>query len=706
MLLHAQTQLAAEKQKLPLPGGTHPFLKEKIAKPVVPFALERLPSYGIEPQHRWQQSMRLLADGWIGRAAQIKHPQFYSMLWTRDWTGADYSSAEDAANIAGGYVRLARYVPDSKLALMYQSDWLPQVLKSQMANGYLGAGQTDAVVQHGAFKHSVMDPKIPRYELLNVDLLLESLLWEYEFSGNPAVFEAALKLKDFALQNYLNTPKEPKKDLQTPHWRTICRSLTEMYRYTGDTNILKVLTQYIENQEGALETQFMNKKPDQHMVSTAYALQVAVNMFHYTGNQKLLDNALSGFDNLSNYALQVTGVPTGQEITLPKGCRQYTEHCNTCEWIKVCNGFLSSRGEVRFADAAERCMHNAYFGSKSPDGLSLTYFHTLNQLFATDWTGEYLTNDHEPTGKYIGAYKMRHLPKCCNAMTSKGFAQFVENATMQTPEGELTFVYYGPSTVRAALPNIGPVSIVQDTDYPYEDQVRFTLALNRPAEFPLRFRIPAWCRSARLTVNDEPVDEPLASGTFARINRTWKNGDRINLSFDFPITLDWDKTLAVGKSAGKGAAVVRGPLVYALPIKDEWQYTGTEPAGPKNMNESWNVVMDGKGTAWNIALEINKNKPETSLRTVKLDVPPGSHPWEYPPVGLQVQARLLPDWTLDRISNNPCTPALPLSIKPHGEAFPVTLVPFGFTRLRMTVLPIIDQESVKDEVLVRPVHDT
>lgn len=51
-------------------------------------------------------------------------------------------------------------------------------------------------------------------------------------------------------------------------------------------------------------------------------------------------------------------------------------------------------------------------------------------------------------------------------------------------------------------------------------------------------RIPAWAgRNTKVTVNGKPIDTALTPGTRASIDRTWKDGDRIEPSLDMPLRL-------------------------------------------------------------------------------------------------------------------------------------------------------------------------
>jgi hypothetical protein len=64
------------------------------------------------------------------------------------------------------------------------------------------------------------------------------------------------------------------------------------------------------------------------------------------------------------------------------------------------------------------------------------------------------------------------------------------------------------------------------------------LELSHPERFAVSLRIPAWAgRNTKVTVNGKQVDTVLAPGTWASIDRTWKNGDRIELSLDMPLRL-------------------------------------------------------------------------------------------------------------------------------------------------------------------------
>src|SRR5690606_29361503 len=131
-------------------------------------------------------------------------------------------------------------------------------------------------------------------------------------------------------------------------------------------------------------------------------------------------------------------------------------------------------------------------------------------------------------------------------------------------DGGLAVLSYGPSSARATIGGI-EVEAEQQTSYPFSDEIRIVLRTERPTSFPLHLRIPGWAEGATLKVNGQ--HEALASsGQITRLERLWRTGDAVELIFPAKITRSaWHKQLT---------SLERGPLVFALPIGEEWRKIG------------------------------------------------------------------------------------------------------------------------------------
>jgi DUF1680 family protein len=104
----------------------------------------------------------------------------------------------------------------------------------------------------------------------------------------------------------------------------------------------------------------------------------------------------------------------------------------------------------------------------------------------------------------------------------------------------------------------------QSSVYPWDGKVRLVLEKAPDAEpFGLFLRIPGWVNgSVSIAVNGEPIESGAMSGTYHRIQRKWKNGDRVEMELPMPVRF-MTANPKVQDDRGK-VAVMRGPVVYCL----------------------------------------------------------------------------------------------------------------------------------------------
>ena len=121
---------------------------------------------------------------------------------------------------------------------------------------------------------------------------------------------------------------------------------------------------------------------------------------------------------------------------------------------------------------------------------------------------------------------------------------------------------YGQSMAELTISDLG-LTIRQETQYPWDGNVKLTLALDKSATFKLRLRVPGWCDQWSLKVNQSPVSN-LQSPTngYISIEREWRNGDVIEFNMSMPAQAIYAHP-AVRQMQGR-VALQRGPLVYCV----------------------------------------------------------------------------------------------------------------------------------------------
>ena len=638
------------------------------------------PPKGTTPRGRLRETLEVVEHGWTRRMIQADHPVYSGRLaWDRNW---EQDGVRDDGNVLGLYVirglgKLAWLLPESGAAKYFRGTVLPRMMASRDPDGYIGC--RDAGEHHH-----------PCWEFYAESDALETLLFEHRLTEDPEVAEAARRLSGFLVNDvdYMGGKDYPGMPSLTPSGGRRWDSATALFRgmlqeafaLTGDQRIPARLLYCHSCIREAVHQELKNIK---HMVGVSQTIQAGARMSLLTRDPADLAMALCGAEQIMRVAEQVSGYPVGWERYDTADPRKTTEHCNFVEWPSACRALFSVTGNVRYADWAERSLYNGYWGSKSKDGLSLQYMSAPNQIVLAPWMP---TKDaYDVNTSNHGWLDMQHTPGCCNSFTSEAFPRHVEQAVARGRDGAVAIVYYLPCRFDVPLDKGNALTVKMDTDYPFEDTVRMELQLTEPACFPLELRVPTWTRGVTISVNGSEVDGIIFPGSMHRVEREWRSGDVVEVTFDFPVQLSWHREA----DCVPGAAVQRGPLVYALPVEAHWEYAGKDQPTQDNIAERWHLFPEEEAP-WNVALDLEPGDPERACELIRLPVPAEAKAWQAAPVGLRVRGYRVPGWQMAGPPDKPLTPSMPTreDFVCDSDALDITLVPMGFTNLRMTCLPL------------------
>ena len=70
-----------------------------------------------------------------------------------------------------------------------------------------------------------------------------------------------------------------------------------------------------------------------------------------------------------------------------------------------------------------------------------------------------------------------HTPPCCTGNQARLLPNYIHHMWTQTKDGGLAASMYGPNTVAATVRGGQAVRIEVQTAYPFEEEVRMTIAL-------------------------------------------------------------------------------------------------------------------------------------------------------------------------------------------------------------------------------------
>ncbi|MCA9172469.1 MAG: glycoside hydrolase family 127 protein, partial [Planctomycetales bacterium] len=244
--------------------------------------------------------------------------------------------------------------------------------------------------------------------------------------------------------------------------------------------------------------------------------------------------------------------------------------------------------------------------------------------------------------------------------------------------------------------------VVEETHYPFDESISFTVHVPHAVEFPLYLRMPAWCDDAAVLVNGQPLSGvQLVPGEFARINQEWHDGDRVQLKLPMSIRVRrWEQN-------HQSLSVSYGPLTFSLKIPERLERKDSDataigdskwqPGVDKSQWPSYELHPDG---AWNIGLLIDEQHAEQSFKIVKREWPRDDFPFTAAaaPITMVASGKQIPSWQLDRFGL--CAPLQDSPVKSNEPAQSVTLIPMGAARLRISSFPVIGEGADAHEWLL------
>lgn len=239
----------------------------------------------------------------------------------------------------------------------------------------------------------------------------------------------------------------------------------------------------------------------------------------------------------------------------------YTQECCvTYNMLKLTRHVFGWSGEAACGDYAERALWNGILGTQHPSDGSKLYYVPLAS----------------------GYWKLFGTPLhdfwCCTGSGSESFAKPAEQIYFHS--GDVLFV---TQWIASELDwNEKRAKVVLDTRFPESDTVSATFRAPASVRAELRFRVPAWAEGGSARLNGRPLESFAAPGGWLAMNRTWQDGDRMELTFPMRLRLE-----ACPDDAGTREAMY-GPIVLAGRLGREGLNAATiraEPTKPRTVPE-------------------------------------------------------------------------------------------------------------------------
>lgn len=465
----------------------------------------------------------------------------------------------------------------------YLDELIEKIAAAQEPDGYLYTARTinPNEPHEWAGKKRWEKVKDLSHELYNMGHFYEAAVAHHQATGKKSMLNIATKNADLLCEVF-----GPGKNQDWPGHQIIEMALCKLYRATGEKKYLDLAKFFLDTRgpdpRRGTYAQAHKKVVDQekavgHAVRATYMYSGMADVATLTGDISYIKAIDRIWENVVGTKLYITG-GLGQ----PGGPEGFTEdyalgnnaYCETC--ASIGNVYWNQRlfmlhGDAKYIDVLERTLYNALIDGVSLNGTKFFYPNPL------------ASRGQDNREEWFAC-------ACCPGNIVR-FVASVPGYLYATRGTDLYVNLYAGGTGEIELGK-NTVKITQKTHYPWDGDVKMTVAPETASRFTIKVRIPGWAQNEpvpsdlyhymdkskakpTLSVNGKTVKMDIEKG-YIGIDRRWEKGDTIELNLPMPIR----RVLANEKvEADRGrAAIERGPIVFCA----EW---------PDNNKQVLNLMM-------------------------------------------------------------------------------------------------------------------
>lgn len=510
---------------------------------------------------------------------------------------------------------------DEKLKLKLD-EMVARLLATQLSDGYMGTygeSYTFMALPENDKKTELADDIQPSKKKVNsqandkapgggwdtwtIRYNIYGLLTYEEYFPNEEILEACKKMGNLLIEYY----GEGKYDLSKYGTRqgisatTLLESIVMLYERTLDKRYLDFAEHIVEVSEKNPKLRLMGTMLEKGSVvfpGDGKGYQLMANLMGYlrlyrsTGNEKYLQTAVHGWNEIKEKHLLTTGGPWTRKMPYNgnKECFAKTdafhpekivvEGCNNATWMQLSIHLFELTGNSKFFNEAEVTLLNSTYGHQYSDGIEWCYYMSPNEA-----RPEYEPRFH-----------------CCGSSQPRGMEMYSSHLG-GVVDSNLSINTLSPSTI-ALSSQFGKGNIKIDSEFPLGQSSKITFNLQEAKEFTAEFRMPSNTSFLQVTVNDKKVEVKQNERGFFEYRQTWKKGDVMTIQYEYQLKAH----LQEGEDGKKWIAFTFGPIALAQKItemSDEEPFSGLDIKEPSKLTSMLSKSSDQDNHFSINATEIN-----------------------------------------------------------------------------------------------------
>jgi hypothetical protein len=358
---------------------------------------------------------------------------------------------------------------------------------------------------------------------------LYALLYYYGLTGYEPALEAARKIGDLLCATFGEEPGKLNIIKTGYHMGMQPTSVLEpmifLYRYTGVQRYFDFCTHILTMWEKPygpklisemLKTRSFARTGNGKSYEQTSCYLGLLRYYQLTGNSEYLKVLEFAFDDLAKNRTYITGSNSEGEFV-----RQYIaggdiatwpcESCATAHWMQFCIAMFYLTGELKYMEEIERTTYNHLLASENPHTGAICYYSPLQ--------------NEKPFSYGIA---------CCNSSLPRVITMIPDVLWTRFADGGMAILMYNQARMGEFIMTANGKSVFVDlkiqSDYPKSGNVTISVDPATPEEFKLALRVPEWASDFKAVVDGKTYSG--RNGQYVDLTRTWKAGDRIDISMD------------------------------------------------------------------------------------------------------------------------------------------------------------------------------
>lgn len=466
-------------------------------------------------------------------------------------------------------------------------EWIDKIAAAQLPDGYLNTWYTLK-----GLKDRYTDMSM--HEDYNAGHMLEAGVAYYNVTGKRKLLEVCIRWAD----HFDSLFGPGKRNWVTGH-QELELALVKLFDVTGEQRYLR-LADWLLDQRGRKlakgytwtdwkDTAYAQdllpvKEQTQitgHAVRAMYMYTGAADVAAHTGDSGYIRAMKTVWEDVVHRNMYITGgigsAGSNEGFSVDYDLPNEHAYCETCAsvgmvfWNQRMNALT---GQAMYMDVLERSLYNGALDGLSLSGDRFFYGNPLasrGQHQRREWFGT----------------------ACCPANIARLVASLGNYVYAEAENSVFVNLYTGSNV--ALQVNQVPVTIRQETNYPWDGYVKLVIEPAKKSNFNLYLRLPGWCSNEivpgglyttkygsaampLISVNGKKVTYTVKDG-YMLVAQTWKKGDVVELELPMEVKMIQARN-EIKQNQGR-IALQRGPLVYCV-------------EGADNNGKAWNLVIPDK----------------------------------------------------------------------------------------------------------------